>query len=584
MLSNTATPKYYREFRNKVLDGVIKVNYEVSLQMNRIDQRIKDPHYYYDPAPVDAWIRYNEAEMTLTDGSDLKMLLTFKLWAEDIYGWYYFTEKSVYVPNRDGHGGRYVNKRVKHRLCRKQYLIVGRGAAKSLYMACHHSYTLNCDVRTTQQIATAPVLNQAEETLAPFKTAIARAKGPYFKFMTQGSLQNTTGNKLNRPQLCPTKEGIKNFMTNSIVFTRPMTVDKLQSYKPVLFTVDEWLSGDTREDPTSALEQGASKNEEWLGILASSEGTVRNGVGDTIKMELMEILKGDYIADHISIWWYKLDDISEVNDPEMWMKAQPNIGVTVQYDAYQMDVERAEKSPAARNDILAKRFGIPTEGFSYFFKYEETLCSPKKREFWRMDCALGVDLSQGDDFCAFTFLFPLPNGVLGVKCRAYITERTLMRLPAAMRQKYDEFVNEESLMVMNGTVLDIDEIFDELDRYVQRCEYNVLAMGYDRYNADKFVTRWSTEYGPYGIEKVIQGAKTETVPLGELKILAEDRKLLFDQKLMEFCMGNCITIEDTNGNRKLSKMRRDAKIDGVSAMMDGYVALKAHAELFNYHI
>lgn len=579
-LSNTATPKYYGEFRDKVLNGEIYVCNEVSMQMNRIDDRIADPHYYYDPAPVDAWIRYNEAEMTLTDGSDLHMLLSFKLWAEDVYGWYYFTEKSVYEPRQDGHGGHYVKKRVKHRLCQKQYLIVARGGAKSLYCSCHHSYVLNIIVHTTQQIVTAPTMKQADETLAPIRTAIARAKGPYFKFMTQGSMQNTTGNKLNRPQLASTKEGIQNFMTNSIIFIRPMKTDSLQGFRPFLATVDEWLSGDTRDDPTAALEQGASKNADWLMILTSSEGTVRNGIGDTIKMELMQILKGEYYAPHVSIWWYKLDDISEVNDPEMWVKAQPNIGVTVQYEAYQMDVERAEKSPSARNDILAKRFGIPMEGFSYFFRYEETLKNEKKREYWQMECAMGADMSQGDDFCAFTFLFPLPNGIIGIKCRSYITERTLMRLPIAMRKKYEEFINEGSLIVMPGVVLDIDQVYDELDQYIVDSDYTVLAMGYDPYNADKFVDRWAKSNGPYGIEKVIQGAKTETVPLGEIKIMAEDRLLNFDQSLMEFCMGNCITLEDTNGNRKLSKMRRDMKIDNVSALMDGYIALKAHKELF----
>lgn len=579
-LSNTAVPKYYGEFRKRVLNGDIYVNEKVSMQMNRIDERIADPHYYYDPAPVEAWIRYNENEMTLTDGSDLHMLLTFKLWAEDVYGWYYFTEKSIYQPNPNGHGGHYVNKRVKHRLTQKQYLIVARGGAKSLYLSCHHSYMLNINPHTTQQIATAPTLKQGDETLMPIRTAIARAKGPYFKFMTQGSLQNTTGNKLNRPQLASTKEGIQNFMTNSILFLRPMKTDSLQGFRPMLATVDEWLSGDTRDDPTTALEQGASKNEGWLMILTSSEGTVRNGIGDSIKMELMQILKGEYKAPHISIWWYMLDDLSEVDDRDMWVKAQPNIGVTVSYEAYEQDVERAEKSPSARNDILAKRFGWPMEGFSYFFRYEETLKTERKREYWKMECALGADMSQGDDFCAFTFLFPLPNQSIGIKCRSYITERTLMKLPIAMRKKYEEFINEGSLIVMPGIVLDIDAVYDELDRYILDCEYTVLALGYDPYNADKFVKRWATENGPYGIEKVPQGAKTETVPLGELKILAEDRLLNFDQSLMEFCMGNCITLEDTNGNRKLSKMRRDMKIDNVSALMDGYIAMQAHKELF----
>ena len=579
-LSNTATPKYYGEFREKVLRGQIPVCEEISQQMNRIDERIADPRYYYDPAPVEAWIRYNEAEMTLTDGSDLHMLLTFKLWAEDVYGWYYFTERSVYQPRNDNHGGRYVTKRVKHRLCKKQYLIVGRGAAKSLYCSCHHSYTLNINTATTQQIVTAPTMKQADETLAPIRTAIARAKGPYFKFMTQGSMQNTTGNRLSRPQLASTKEGIQNFMSNSIIMVRPMTIDKLQGYKPYLASVDEWLSGDTREDPTSPLEQGATKNPDWLMILTSSEGTVRNGIGDTIKMELREILKGEYFAPHISIWWYKLDSLDELNDPEMWVKAQPNLGVTVQYDAYQMDVERAERSPSAKNDILAKRFGIPMEGFSYFFRYEETLCSLRKREYWKMECAMGADMSQGDDFCAFTFMFPLANDCFGIKCRSYITERTLMKLPAAMREKYEEFINEGSLIVMPGIVLDIDLVYEELDRYIEESDYTVLAMGYDPYNATKFVDRWSKENGEYGVEKVIQGAKTETVPLGEIKILAEDKKLIFDQELMEFCMGNCITLEDTNGNRKLSKIRRDQKIDNVSAMLDAYVAFKAHKELF----
>lgn len=583
MLSNTAVPRYYGEFREKVMNGSLPVCREVAMEMRRIDRLIADPKYYYDPAPVEGWIRFCENEMTLVDGSDLHLLLTFKLWGEQVYGWYYFEDFQVFVPNKeDPKLGHYETRRVKKRLTKKQYLIVGRGAAKSIYASCHHAYYLNVNPMTTQQIVTAPTMKQSEETLMPIKTAIARARGPLFQFLTEGSLQNTTGSKMNRMKLSPTKKGIENFLTNSLIEIRPMSIDKLQGARAVLDTVDELFSGVIREDPVGALEQGASKNKDYLIIVTSSEGTVRNGAGDTIKMELMEILKGKYKAPHVSIWWYRLDDVSEVADPRMWVKAQPNIGVTVSYETYQLDVERAEQSPSARNDILAKRFGIPTEGTAFFFTFEETIRSKVKHSYKNRDCALGADLSQGDDFCAFTFLFPNDDGSFGIKCRSYISERNLYKLPMAMRQKYQEFLDEESLVIMPGTVLDIDEVFDDLDKFITANGYAVQTIGYDRYNADKFIERWEVENGPYGIEKVIQGAKTETVPLGELKILAEDRLLIFDESIMQFCMGNAVTIEDTNGNRKLCKMRRDQKIDNVSALMDAWVAFKEHRELFGF--
>lgn len=580
MLSNTATPKYYAEYRSRVLSGQIPVCREIEMEMNRIDALIADPMYYYDPRPVEGWIKFCENELTLVDGGDLHLLLTFKVWGEQVYGWYYYEDRKVYVPDEAG-GGHYEWKQVKVRLTKKQVLIVARGAAKSLYASCHQAYYLTVVPKTTQQIVTAPTMKQAEETILPIKTAIARAKGPYFKFLTEGSLQNTTGSKANRVKLASTKKGVENFMTNSLLEIRPMSIDKLQGARPSMANVDELLSGVVREDPVGALEQGAAKHKNYFILVTSSEGTVRNGVGDTFKMELMKILKGDYKAPHVSIWWYRLDSVSEVAYPAMWMKAQPNIGITVSYETYQLDVERAEKSPSARNDILAKRFGIPTEGTSFFFTYEETIPFPRNHEYYQRDCALGADLSQGDDFCAFTFIFPNDDGSFGVKCRCYITERNLFKLPMALRQKYQEFIDEDSLVVLPGTVLDIDEVYDELDKYITTAGYVVQAFGYDRYNADKFVARWELENGPYGIEKVIQGAKTETVPLGELKNMAEDRLLVFDQSIMSFCMGNCVTMEDTNGNRKLFKMRREQKIDAVSAMMDAYVAYKEHKELFD---
>lgn len=579
IFSNTATPIYYGKFREKVLRGEIPVNREVSMQMNRIDANIANPNFYYDGDAVERFIKYCEQELVLTDGSDLHLLDTFKLWAEDILGWYYFVERSVYVPNADGHGGKYVTKRIRKRLVNKQYLIVARGAAKSMYVSCLQNYFLNCDTSTTHQITTAPTMNQANEVLSPIRTAIGRARGPLYKFLTEGSLQNTTGSKANRQKLASTKKGIENFITNSLLEIRPMSIDKLQGLRCKYASVDEWLSGDIREDVVGAIEQGASKLDNYLIIAVSSEGTVRNGSGDTIKMELMDILKGEYVNPHVSIWWYRLDDIKEVADPSKWLKANPNLGKTVTYETYQLDVERAEKAPAVRNDILAKRFGIPMEGYTYFFTYEETL-PHRKRQYWQMPCALGADLSQGDDFCAFTFLFPLGRGTFGVKARSYITSRTLMKLSPAMRLKYNEFLDEGSLIVMDGSVLDLDLVYDDLDQHIAEYEYDVQAFGYDPYNAKEFVSRWEVENGPFGVEKVIQGSKTESVPLGEIKILAEDRLLMFDQSIMTFCMGNCITIEDTNGNRKLLKKRYEEKIDNVSALMDAYVAYKRNKEAF----
>lgn len=581
MLSNTATPIYYGRFRDQVLRGEIPVCKTIEMEMNRIDALIENPGVYYDPDAITGFIDYCEAELTLTDGSDLKLLDTFKLWAEQIFGWYYFIDKSIYVPNENGRGGHYVKQHIKKRLINKQYIIVARGGAKSMFAECIQSYFLNVDCTTTHQITTAPTMRQAEEVMGPFRTAITRARGPYFKFLTEGSLQNTTGSRALRQKLCATKKGIENFLTGSLLEVRPMSVDKLQGLRPKISTVDEWLSGDIREDVIGALEQGASKNDDWLIVAISSEGTVRNSVGDTIKMELMSILKGDYIQPHVSIWYYKLDSINEVNNPDMWVKAQPNIGKTVSYETYQLEVERAERAPATRNDILAKRFGIPMEGYTYFFTYEETLPFSKKRDFWGMSCAMGADLSQGDDFCAFTFLFPLNDGCFGIKTRSYITELTLNRLPAAARIKYEEFIKEGSLYVMDGTVLDMMKVYDDVDNYIISRDYDVRAFGFDPYNAKEFVNRWETENGPYGIEKVIQGAKTESVPLGELKKLSEERMLIFDQKLMMFAMGNCVTLEDTNGNRKLLKKRYDQKIDNVAAMLDAWVAYKIHREDFD---
>lgn len=579
-LSNTATPKYYGQFRDAVMRGEIPICEEISLEMNRIDSLIENPGIWYDDEAVQGFIDYCENELTLTDGSDLHLLDSFKLWAEQIFGWYYFVERSVYEPSPDGHGGRYVTKSIKKRLTNKQYLIVARGAAKSMYASCLQNYFLNVDTSTTHQITTAPTMKQAEEVMSPIRTAITRARGPLYKFLTEGSLQNTTGSKSNRVKLASTKKGVENFLTGSLLEIRPMSIDKLQGLRAKVATVDEWLSGDIREDVIGAIEQGASKNDDYLIVAISSEGTVRNGSGDTIKMELMDILKGDYINPHVSIWWYKLDNIDEVNNPDMWRKANPNLGKTVTYEVYQLDVERAEKAPAARNDILAKRFGIPMEGYTYYFTYEETL-PHRKRDYWGMPCALGADLSQGDDFCAFTFLFPLGNGAFGVKTRNYITSLTLMKLPSAMRMKYDQFINEGSLMVMEGTVLDMMQVYEDLDNHIAQCEYDVRCFGFDPYNAKEFVERWQAENGPFGIEKVIQGAKTESVPLGELKKLSEERMLLFDEELMTFAMGNCITLEDTNGNRKLLKKRYDQKIDAVAAMMDAYVAYKINREAFD---
>ncbi len=578
-LSNTAVPKYYGAFREAVLRGDIFVNKEISMEMNRIDALIADRSFYYDDQAVEGWVRYCEAELTLTDGSNLNLLDTFKLWGEQIFGWYYFVDRSVYEPYPDGHGGRYVRKTIKKRLVNKQYLIVARGAAKSMYASTLQSYFLNVDTSTTHQITTAPTMKQAEEVLSPIRTSIVRSRGPLFQFLTEGSLQNTTGSKANRMKLASTKKGIENFLTGSLLEIRPMSIAKLQGLQVKIATVDEWLSGDIREDVIGAIEQGASKVDDYIIVAISSEGTVRNGAGDTIKMELMKILKGEYIAPHTSVWWYKLDSVDEVACPEMWIKANPNLGKTVSYDTYQKDVERAEQAPAARNDILAKRFGLPMEGYTYYFTYEETL-PHRRRDFWQMPCALGADLSQGDDFCAFTFLFPLRGGAFGVKTRNYISSLTLKKLPAAMRIKYDQFMEEGSLVVLEGTVLDLMQVYEDLDDHIVRCGYDVRCLGYDPYNAKEFVERWQSENGPFGIEKVIQGAKTESVPLGELKKLSEERMLLFDEELMTFAMGNCISMEDTNGNRKLLKMRREQKIDAVAAMMDAYIAYKHNREAF----
>ena len=578
-LSNTATPKYYGQFRDAVINGEIPICKEIEMEMHRIDDLIANPGIYYDDKAIDGFIKYCENELTLTDGGDLKLLDSFKLWAEQIFGWYYFVERSVYEPNPDGHGGHYVTKSIKKRLINKQYLIVARGAAKSMYGSCIQNYFLNMDTSTTHQITSAPTMKQAEEILSPIRTSITRARGPLFKFLTDGSLQNTTGSKANRVKLASTKKGIENFLTGSLLEIRPMSINKLQGLRCKISTVDEWLSGDIREDVIGAIEQGASKIDDYLIVAMSSEGTVRNGSGDTIKMELMDILKGNYINPHVSIWYYKLDSIDEVNNPAMWVKANPNLGKTVTYETYQLDVERAEKAPSTRNDILAKRFGIPMEGYTYYFTYEETL-PHRKRDFWKMPCSLGADLSQGDDFCAFTFLFPLSNGSFGVKTRNYISSLTLSKLPAAMRIKYDQFIDEGSLMVLEGTVLDMMEVYDDLDNYIVKNEYDVRCFGFDPYNAKEFVARWESENGPFGIEKVIQGAKTESVPLGELKKHSEERMLIFDQDLMTFAMGNCITLEDTNGNRKLMKKRYDQKIDAVAAMMDAYVAYKLNKEAF----
>ena len=578
-LSNTAVPIYYGQFRDAVLRGEIPVCKEIAMEMNRIDDNIANLGIYYDDEAVNGFIDYCEEELTLTDGEDLHLLDSFKLWAEQIFGWYYFVERSIYEPSPDGRGGHYVKKSVKKRLINKQYLIVARGAAKSMYGSCLQNFFLNVDTSTTHQITTAPTMKQAEEVMSPIRTSITRARGPLFKFLTEGSLQNTTGSNLNRVKLASTKKGIENFLTGSLLEIRPMSIDKLQGLRCKIATVDEWLSGDIREDVIGAIEQGASKNDDYLIVAISSEGTVRNGSGDTIKMELMDILKGDYVNPHVSIWYYKLDSVDEVADPDMWIKANPNLGKTVSYETYQLDVDRAENAPATRNDILAKRFGIPMEGYTYYFTYEETL-PHRRRNFWQMPCALGADLSQGDDFCAFTFLFPLSNGCFGVKTRNYISESTLMKLPAAMRMKYDQFMQEGSLMVLDGTVLDMMEVYDDLDKFILDSEYDVRCFGFDPYNAKEFVARWETENGPYGIEKVIQGVKTESVPLGELKKLAEERKLLFDEELMTFAMGNCITLEDTNGNRKLLKKRREQKIDAVAAMMDAYVAFKLNKDAF----
>ena len=585
-LSNTAVPKYYGQFREAVIRGEIPVCETISMEMNRIDALIENPGVWYDDHAIQGFINYCENELTLTNGEDLYLLDTFKLWAEQIFGWYYFVERSIYEPGEDGHGGRYVMKRIKKRLVNKQYLIVARGAAKSMYASCLQSYFLNVDTTTTYQVTTAPTMLQAEEVLSPIRTSITRSRGPLFQFLTEGSLQNTTGSKANRVKLASTKKGIENFLTGSMLQIRPMSIDKLQGLKVKVATIDEWLSGDVREDVIGAIEQGAAKeqgsaeNNDYLIVAISSEGTVRNGPGDTIKMELMEILKGEYSAPHVSIFWYKLDSIDEVSQPDMWKKANPNLGKTVTYETYQLDVERAEKAPATRNDILAKRFGIPMEGYTYYFTYEETLPMERKRDYWGMPCALGADLSQGDDFCAFTFLFPLPGGAFGVKTRNYITSKTMMKLPGAMREKYHDFMKEGSLVVLEGTVLDMMEVYDDLDKHIIDCEYDVRCFGFDPYNAKEFVARWELENGPFGIEKVIQGAKTESVPLGELKKMAEERLLLFDEALMSFAMGNCITLEDTNGNRKLLKKRYDQKIDAVAAMMDAYVAYKLNKEAF----
>ena len=578
-LSNTATPIYYGQFRDAVLRGDIPVNQEISMEMNRIDGLIANPGVWYDDEAINGFIAFCENELTLTDGEDLHLLDTFKLWAEQIFGWYYFVEQSVYEPEPDGHGGHYVTKYIKKRLINKQFLIIARGAAKSMYGSCIQNYFLNVDTSTTHQITTAPTMKQSEEIMSPIKTAITRSRGPLFKFLTEGSIQNTTGSKANRVKLASTKKGIENFLTGSLLEIRPMSIDKLQGLRCKVATVDEWLSGDIREDVIGAIEQGASKNPDYLIVAMSSEGTVRNGSGDTIKMELSDILKGKYVNPHVSIWWYKLDSIDEVSQPDKWIKANPNLGKTVTYETYQLDVDRAEKAPANRNDILAKRFGIPMEGYTYYFTYEETL-PHRKRDFWQMPCALGADLSQGDDFCAFTFLFPLSNGSFGVKTRNYISSLTLKKLPSAMRVKYDEFMREGSLMVLEGTVLNMMEVYEDLDNHIIERGYDVRCFGYDPYNAKEFVERWVSENGPFGVEKVIQGVKTESVPLGELKKLAGERMLIFDEELMTFAMGNCITLEDTNGNRKLLKKRYEQKIDAVAAMMDAYVAYKINIEAF----
>lgn len=584
-LSNTAVPKYYGLFRDAVIRGEIPVCKEISMEMNRIDDLIANPGIWYDDEAIDGFIEYCESELTLTNGEDLYLLDTFKLWAEQIFGWYYFVERSVYVPSKKGHGGRYVNKRIKKRLVNKQYLIVARGGAKSMYASVIQNYFLNVDTTTTYQITTAPTMKQADEVMSPIRTAIARSRGPLYKFLTEGSIQNTTGSKANRVKLASTKKGIQNFLTNSVLEVRPMSIDKLQGLRVKCATVDEWLSGDVRENPIETIEQGAQKeqgsaeNNDYLIVAISSEGTVRNGSGDTVKMELTEILKGEYVNPHVSIWWYKLDSIDEVNQPDMWIKAQPNLGKTVTYETYHAAVEKAEKVPSERNDILAKRFGIPMEGYTYYFTYEETKVH-RRRDFWGMPCAVGADLSQGDDFTAFVFLFPLSNGSFGVKTRNYISELTLMKLPLAMRQKYDDFINEGSLIVMPGAVLDMMDVYEDLDNHIARCEYDVRCFGFDPYNAREFVERWERENGPFGIEKVIQGVKTESVPLGELKKLAEERMLLFDEEVMSYAMGNCITIEDNNGNRKLLKKRYEAKIDPVASMMDAFVAYKLNKDAF----
>lgn len=578
-LSNTEVPYYYGQFRDAVIAGKIPINQEIAMEMHRIDDLIANPGVYYDPDAINGFIKFCETELTLTDGEDLKLLDTFKLWAEQIFGWYYFEERSVYVPNRDGHGGHYVRKSVKKRLTTKQYLIVARGAAKSMYASCIQNYFLNVDTSTTHQITTAPTMKQAEEVMSPIRTAITRARGPLFQFLTEGSLQNTTGSRVNRQKLASTKKGIENFLTGSLLEIRPMSINKLQGLRCKIATVDEWLSGDVREDVIGAIEQGASKLDDYLIVAISSEGTVRNGSGDTIKMELMKMLRGEYINPHTSIWYYKLDNIDEVGDPAMWLKANPNLDKTVTYETYHLDVQRAENAPATRNDILAKRFGIPMEGYTYYFTYEETL-PHKKRDFWQMPCSMGADLSQGNDFCAFSFLFPLPNGEFGLKVRSYITSLTLMRLPAALRIKYDEFLKEGSLIVLEGTILDMMDVYDDLDAFISDVGYDVRCFGYDPYNAKEFVARWEVENGSYGVEKVIQGAKTESVPLGELKNLASERMLLFDEELMTYTMGNCITIEDTNGNRKLLKRRNEEKIDNVASTMDAFIAYKLNKEAF----
>ena len=578
-LSNTAVPKYYGQFRNAVVRGEIPVNKEISMEMNRIDDLIANPGVYYDDQAVEGWIRYCEGELTLTDGTDLNLLESFKLWGEQVFGWYYFVERSVFEPGIDGHTGHYVKKTVKKRLINKQYLIVGRGAAKSIYDSCIQSYFENVDTTTTHQITTAPTMKQADEVMSPIRTAITRARGPLYRFLTEGSIQNTTGSRANRMKLSPTKKGIENFLTGSLLEVRPMSIDKLQGLRPKISTVDEWLSGDIREDVVGAIEQGASKMDDYLIVAISSEGTVRNSSGDTIKMELMDILRGEYQNDHVSIWYYRLDSIEEVADPEMWIKANPNLGKTVSYETYQLDVERAEKAPSTRNDILAKRFGIPMEGYTYFFTYEETI--PHRRQtFWKCPCAMGIDLSQGDDFCAFTFLFPLSRGMYGVRTRCYISGLTLLKLPGAIRIKYDDFINEGSLMVLDGAVLDMMSVYDDLEGYINEMQYDVRSVGFDPYNAEEFIKRWQQENGPNAIEKVIQGAKTESVPLGELKKISEERLLIFDQELLSFTMGNCVTIEDTNGNRKLLKKHREEKIDSVSALLGAYVSYKRNKDEF----